>query len=248
MMPPAFMMGKGSVMLKKFIFLLFIVCAGMAPLRAYANESVQKPSKESLLAAWEKSLKESPYTIKLEPTGEKNVYDFETSIFPYKGKLKVLNLLIDKNVDIFDDYYSSDTYKGVVETELPDISDKLAKNLYHSYTTWNRNNTFNYDSDTSKWYSHDDWMADQKRKKASDSASGGMCTQSSSDSKQRLANSDLLLILVPLLMLLGSRVWTYVFTGPDLRRRQETLQNKYIEIFESILKTQNEILVELKKK
>lgn len=167
------------VVVTLFAALLSLGVIAVSP--ALAEEAaVVKPSKESLLAAWEKVQKENPYTVTFEKTKEEGVYNFETTIFPYKGKIKVLNLLIDKKpARYYDDYrdYGFDDpeedYKGIVELELEGVDEKFRGKFSYSYETWDRDNALHYNAKSSAWYTPVQWAEYREALKASNSSEGG---------------------------------------------------------------------------
>jgi hypothetical protein len=150
---------KGAIAAFVFVFALFL--APVSPVKAGAPAA--KPSKESLLAAWEQVQKDSPYTVRFEKTAEKNVYDFETTIFPYSGKIRVENLLIETDPAYFYEFRSygdempNGDYIGIVELELDGIDEKFTRRFSHSYPTWVRDNSLYYHAETKKWYTAEQW-------------------------------------------------------------------------------------------
>ena len=142
--------------------ILLSFCVLSAPV--IAQGEAEKPSKESLLAAWEQMQKDDPYTVAFENTKEQEIYNFETTIFPFKGKIKVLNELIEKKPG----YYYGDfreyneklpdgDYIGIIEVELLGVEKEFAGKYRYSYATWERANALYYHADTKKWYTSEQW-------------------------------------------------------------------------------------------
>lgn len=151
--------------------ILLSFCVLSAPVLAETNDS--KPSKESLLAAWEQMQKDDSYTVAFEKTKEQGIYNFETTIFPFKGKLKVLNELIEKNpAYYYGDFRDYDKklpdgdYIGIVEVELLGVAKEFAGKFRYSYETWERGNALYYHADAKKWYTHREWVAYKESMKA----------------------------------------------------------------------------------
>ncbi len=156
--------------------ILLSFCVLAAPAMAETNDS--KPSKESLLAAWEQMQKDNPYTVAFEKTAEKSIYDFETTIFPFKGKLKVLNTLIEEDpAYYYGDFSKYDTvlpdgdYIGLVEVELPEADKEFAAKYRYSYATWEQGNALYYHADSKKWYTAEEWALYKKEFKSAKAVS-----------------------------------------------------------------------------
>ncbi|MFH1158451.1 MAG: hypothetical protein V1721_06170 [Pseudomonadota bacterium] len=230
---------------------LAFLCFVLAAPCAFAQNS-QKPTKESLLLIWEKAQKESPYTVKLEKTSEQGVYDYETTIFPFKGKLKVLNLLIDKNPSNFYDYYDDSgndaDYVGIVEVKLLDVPKEFAWGYTYSYPTWEEGNRFHYDAASGKWYTLETWHALEKASaKAQTQQANARCSQQSS--KQPFQWRSFLASWWPLFLLVG--FWIWVWKSPSLKKfskKQKEQQERAMQIAEENLVTNREILEVLKRK
>ncbi len=123
---------------------------------APAAFAATKPSKESLMAAWEQAQKTNENTRTFEKTSDKSVYAYETTYFPYKGRLKVINALVDN----YDGYESSgELYQGIIETELPDAAQDIKTKYAYSYAAWQQGNRFYYDENTASWFPVNQWAA-----------------------------------------------------------------------------------------
>ncbi|MCB1783607.1 MAG: hypothetical protein KDI13_06385 [Alphaproteobacteria bacterium] len=150
-------------MIKKLLCLLLLCITLTSAGQAFAAEEAPAPdSKEAFLAAWESHQKSLPTTVIFQKTDEPGVYDFETTLFPYKGKLRLMNILISKDIDYYDDYDlndESDT-KGVAEVELTGLPDKEFQEKYpYSNELW-KNNQFLFfmkDADGGRWLSAKEW-------------------------------------------------------------------------------------------
>lgn len=199
--------------------ILLSFCVLAAPV--VAETVTKKPSKESLLEVWEQDLKKNEYTVKLEKSAEQGVYDYETTIFPYSGKLKVLNVFIDEaglyNYD--EDEDGTANFTGTVEIDLTGFDKNLEERLQRSYGEWKRGNTLYYHEGTQKWYSLDDWAVYRKNAKAAakDSASVKpvVTNLTIKDMLRKLTYGDVfnLLLWVFLFFLIGWMVWMATKTG-----------------------------------
>jgi hypothetical protein len=116
----------------------------------------KKVVKESLLSYWENNLAKDPGTRLFQKTRVAGVYDIDTTVLPYKGRVKVLNVFVDvyKPVGIYDKQIA---YGGVVETELMDAPSNLAENQPFSFKKWQQLSWFDYDTKTSEWFPFNDW-------------------------------------------------------------------------------------------
>tara|TARA_B100001093_G_C26584914_1_gene908930 strand:+ start:138 stop:836 length:699 start_codon:yes stop_codon:yes gene_type:complete len=135
-------------------FLLFLICS----FPTWAEEDPDLKAK--FLSAWEAHQKSLPTTVALEKTDEPNIYNFETALFPYRGKLQVNNILISRDLDYYYDYNLGAEYalKGVAETELLDISsDDLYRKYPQSQQLWAKEQYLFWDDSQKKWLSADEW-------------------------------------------------------------------------------------------
>lgn len=139
-------------------FLVLIVCFTVtAP--AKAGDQVAAPTKESLIAAWEEVQKGQETTVVFEKTGEPGIYNFETTLFPYKGKLKILNAIISKDIEYYYNYDIQDdaSLTGFVEVELSDAPDKFFEKYPVSTNVWRMQNYLFFINDTNQWMSKEQW-------------------------------------------------------------------------------------------
>ncbi|PCK00320.1 MAG: hypothetical protein COA45_00625 [Zetaproteobacteria bacterium] len=143
------------------LFLGVIICIFAGALfissPSYADEKHAPISKESFLKAWKAHQKNLPTTVTFEKTDEPNTYIYETTLFPYKGKLKILNVVVDKALDYYYDYDldSEDMLKGLVEIEFTDLPEKFYKRHSYSLNLWERQNYLFYVDN--RWMSIDQW-------------------------------------------------------------------------------------------
>lgn len=227
-----------------FVFLSF-ACVSVS----FADAPDKKPSKESLLAAWEQVQKDSPYTVKFEKTPDKGVYTFETTLFPYKGKVQVLNLLVDKHPGEYyeyDDEDAPDHYVGVVEVSLDGLAKDFREKYYQSYETWARDNRLYYDVEASKWFTPIDWAVHKKELRAAKSTSGSCYQSAQASPSQKLF--QVLLSWGPMIFFLVVWIWICVFSARKLRKKQEAIQAKFLQLSEDSLAVNREILEALKRK
>lgn len=207
----------------------------------FAVDIKAEPSKESLLLAWETVQKENPATVKFEKIGT-GVYDFETTIFPYKGKLRVVNLLINKKpsayYDDLQDYRfdeAEEDLTGIVELTLDGVDEKFQEKFRVSYKTWDRDNALHYNAATQTWYAPAKWADVRDALKTPTSAP---VAKTPKDEKPTFFG--VFLSWVPMILLIA--VWLFLCRG------QKAVQNRAIQLCEQTLVVQKEILEVLKKK
>ncbi|MEZ0262641.1 MAG: hypothetical protein ACAH80_16670 [Alphaproteobacteria bacterium] len=203
----------------------------VAPVFAATEDPAAKPSKESLLAAWEQAIKASAYTVKFEKVKE-NVYDYETTIFPFKGELTLLNLYISDRSD----YYGSevgDSYYGTAEVVLAGVDRDFKDKYETSYNAWDSENVLTYGDRTKKWYSSADWEEYKSAVKAE--AKKSAC--SSSENAQQESGPTLFGVLLswfPMLLLIG--VW--VFFARSMRKGVTNVNDVHKKSLEWMDKTE----------
>jgi len=121
----------------------------------FAYSSVfAKPTEEGLLEAWKNLQKNDPKTIVFEKAGE-NLYRFKTEKFPFDGKLKVLNLVIDDRMSDLEYGY----IMGIVEVELVDLPEDFVNKHPYSYSMWAQDNTLYFDGESDRWLNGKEWNA-----------------------------------------------------------------------------------------
>ncbi len=129
----------------------------------YAQEHHAKTDsdiKTSFISAWEKHQRSLPTTVTLEKTDKPNIYNYETTLFPYKGKLILNNVVISKDLNYYYDYdlILTDVVKGAAEIELAELtSDEFYEKYPHSRPLWEKENFLLYDEISNKWLSPKEW-------------------------------------------------------------------------------------------
>jgi hypothetical protein len=197
-----------------------LVCALLHLAPALAQEA---PTKDSLRTMWEATQKSDPHTKLFRKTQEKDVYDFETDLFPYKGRLKVMNLLVDQHPGYYYEYDdgSGEGYKGVIEVKLLDAPKEFRGDYAQSYETWDRLNYFHYDADTASWVTRDAWSAvTRARAKAAPVCPAASATSRLWSLIEQLAGAAVVLFLTLVVVILATRT---------ARRRQKDYLQKYDE-------------------
>jgi hypothetical protein len=123
---------------------------------AYPALAQSTPSRDGLVAFWEQQVKKDPNVVTFEKTKQDGVYNFETKLFPYKGRLKIYNAAITNDSG---GEYMERISTGIVETglidALPDFYQKYAK----SYELWERGGYFYYDQKQGAWFSPAEWTS-----------------------------------------------------------------------------------------
>lgn len=124
---------------------------------SYAETEHAPTSKESFLKAWKAHQKNLPTTVTFEKTDEPDTYIYETTLFPYKGKMKIANVVVDKNISYYYDYdfVSDGILKGVVEVTFPDMPEKFFKTHHQSADIWQRQHYLFFVNN--RWMSPDQW-------------------------------------------------------------------------------------------
>jgi hypothetical protein len=112
-------------------------------------------AKNALLPYWEKTIREDPQTKLFEKTAEPGIYRIQTSVLPYDGRVKVLNVVVDHYQPV-GNYDEQVAYGGVIETELMDAPKNIAVNQPFSFKNWQHLGWFSYDTATG-WFPFNDW-------------------------------------------------------------------------------------------
>lgn len=234
--------------------ILLSFCVLSAPV--IAQGEAEKPSKESLLAAWEKMQKDDPYTVAFEKTKEQGIYNFETTIFPFKGKVKVVNELIEKNpAYYYGDFRDYDKklpdgdYIGIVEVELLGVAKEFAGKFRYSYETWERGNALYYHADAKKWYTHTEWVAYKESIKAAVQDKSDSKPEENKQQDNKPTFLGVLISWLPMIILVGFYVY---FLRKSLYSKVMNRQIPYMDTSEAhMAKTEKllqEILTTLKNK
>jgi hypothetical protein len=118
------------------LFVAILVVAVSVP-----SAAAQKPSKESLIAAWEEIQKADPETKVFEKISNGR-YRFKTERFPYDGELVILNTVIspwwsDKDKEDFQGSLEVD-FLGMPKEMQEKLSVSLWKWKNETNTLWNR--------------------------------------------------------------------------------------------------------------
>jgi hypothetical protein len=143
--------------------LFFVIAFSTSVSAAPPQKEILLPTRDMLVQHWEEAVRASEYTQIFEPTEEAGVYDFETTFFPYKGKLRLLNAVI-----VLDgDSYYDDVYEGIIELELPDADDDFRKKYASSYYAWQEQNRYYFDAQNGVWFPAGTWskyLSDREEK------------------------------------------------------------------------------------
>ncbi|MCK5519128.1 MAG: hypothetical protein KAI61_06920 [Alphaproteobacteria bacterium] len=126
------------------------------PVFAEGKEGTAVAKKETLVAFWEEQVRNDSNTKQFEKTKEDGVYNFETSFFPYKGRLKLLNAAVSQ----MNGTYQIDT-AGIIEVELLDAPQDFYKKHARSYRawskTWSESGYYYYDQKQDVWFLPSEW-------------------------------------------------------------------------------------------
>lgn len=205
-----------------------------------------KPSKASLLTAWENAQRENPYTVTFEKTDEEGLYDFETTIFPYKGKIRVLNLLIHQNPAYYHSpYYNyrvddpEEDYTGIVEVELDGLEDDFRSKYPYSYGTWNTDNALHFNVESAMWYTPKEWYEYQKSRAPKTAASD------SQQQKEKPTFLKVFLSWLPMLLFIGLWVWIMIRSGSFKYKTVMERQLPFLDRSEAHMKRSEELLEEI---
>lgn len=143
----------------RFLMLtMFIMCFSMIMCSDVSAQD--KTAKAEYIAAWETYQKSLSTTVTLEKTDSPNIYDYETTLFPYKGKLEILNVVISKDIYYYGDYdLNLDTaLKGVVEAKFTNLKKEGIYEAYpYSAKIWHEQNFLFFNEDAGKWLSVEQW-------------------------------------------------------------------------------------------
>jgi hypothetical protein len=108
-----------------------------------------QPTKESLIAAWERVQSTDPHTKAFQKTSEGH-YRFQTDWFPYNGELVVLNAVVAPLAEGLDEDWAK-MPTGTVEVDLPGLTQEQREKLSSGIEYWGRTNTLHYDPKTQRW-------------------------------------------------------------------------------------------------
>lgn len=127
------------------------------------EKQTAQATKESFLKAWETNIKNLPTTVTFEKTEKPNIYNYETTLFPYKGELQLNNIIIDRNLGYYYDYDLGveNAIKGAAEITLLNLSnDDLYKKYPLSQQIWAKGNFLFFDDAAGRWLNAQQWQAD----------------------------------------------------------------------------------------
>lgn len=120
---------------------------------AFSALAAGAPSKEILISFWEAQQKAGVETVVFEKTDAAGIYNFETTFFPYKGRLKLLNAAVSK---LSGSYYSN-IYNGIIEVSLLDAPKDFMEKYAMSYAAWREQSRYYYDTKKAIWFPAGDW-------------------------------------------------------------------------------------------
>lgn len=133
----------------RYFIALAVVLFGLGVTPAFAEKAaLLGPTRQGLVAIWEDTLKANPQVKTFEKTKEEGVYNFETTFFPYKGRLKLLNAAITP----YEEGYYDGLSTGIIEIELMDAPESFFKKYAASYGAWTRQNYFYHDKVGGVWF------------------------------------------------------------------------------------------------
>lgn len=231
------------------MFFMFFVCIGGA---IHAEDAAPKnDSKEAFIKAWEDNIKAMPTTVIFEKTAVKDVYNFETTLFPYKGKLKLLNVFIDTYMGYYYDYDDDTEYalKGVAEITLDQSSEELDKKYPQSYHALSKNMFLFFEPETKRWMNSNDFKTFKKEQEDKKPKETPTCTPTKMEKKEPLIGEyGALAIMVAFFLFIGFLAFknskNQNETNFDLKEAVVT-EKKAVELMEESIclqKEQTEIL------
>lgn len=119
-----------------------------------AAAAAQSDRHEALLSAWERVIQSDPATARFEKI-EPRRYRFRSTLFPFDGEVRVLNVLID------DTFAASDTsfQPGSIEVEFVGLPDATRQKYALSIAHWQKNSFLYFDQSSAKWLSTREFAA-----------------------------------------------------------------------------------------
>jgi hypothetical protein len=161
--------------MKHFIALAVVVLSFIAMPALAEKVALLDPTRDGLVAIWEDTVKSNPQVKTFEKTKEEGVYNFETTFFPYKGRLKLLNAAITP----YEEGYYEGLSTGIIEVELMDAPESFFKKYAASYGAWTRQNYFYHDRTGGVWFpasKFSDWSKEYyKRENPAAAAPAASC-------------------------------------------------------------------------
>jgi hypothetical protein len=144
--------------LHRFTHLTFLCCAILILCLNSVQAQSKAVDKNALISIWEKGLAANPTTHTLKKIDDTPQYDFETSMFPYKGRIKVLNVVVSSSPELYDfrgsDYdtlYNMVTQQAFIEVKLLDAPEKFFADMSQSYSAWQKANALYFIAKENKW-------------------------------------------------------------------------------------------------
>jgi hypothetical protein len=223
--------------MKYAVTVLALLCLFFAaPAAAQKAAATSGPDKAGLIRYWEETMKADPHVSRFEKTKEKDVYNFATDFFPYKGRLRLLNAAITSGGEGYLDFYT-----GIIEVELPDAKEDFFKKYFASYGAWMRQNYFYYSPQKDVWFPASEWDRYSQELYNSTAASSAARTSCPLSSWSRYSRSVFTLIaligLVGLLLVFAKkqnkRIW-------DNHAKALEEQQRGLKMVEESLKIQAE--------
>lgn len=221
----------------RFSILTFIFCVLTASL-SYAENTQPKYSNAALLKAWEDNQRSQPTTVRFEKTNDANIYNFETTLFPYKGKVVVHNVLVHKDIEYYGNYDASEAAEitGIIEAELIDAPDRFKKTLYESISVWRDQNKMLFFDETQSWMTASQWEKWKEQQGAVEKDGKGANSKTSPDR----CFLCMLIFLIPVLIFL---VFLYFLRRNTNKYRQS--HNEKLDQTIKLQKEQTELLKEM---
>ena len=212
---------------------IMLFCIVGAPTLAAENEDA--PTKESFIAAWEVQQRKLPTTLLLEKKAD-NVYLYETTIFPFKGEIRILNVVIDKEIRYYADYDLNyeDIVRGVLEYELVGLSrEDMHKKYPHSSSLWDSHNYLFFSNETKRWLSPKEMgeVVDlrEERKEREENEAKTQCPVPEKEEQKKPSLLAIILQFLPLIIIFGLWVIFYRWQKPTLDKYEEFYKQTLIK-------------------
>ncbi|MBI1301025.1 MAG: hypothetical protein GC137_05110 [Alphaproteobacteria bacterium] len=160
-------------------FLALLLCTFLFAGAALADD-YQAELKKSFLNKWEEQQLSLPYVTHFEKIAE-GLYEYNITLFPYSGQLRVSNIVISPHLQYYLNYNLEDyaILKGAVEVELLGLDrEKIAQQYPLSFDLWRRDQYLFQFEENGPWLSEHEWEATYK-----DNYEEESCGTSEADSK-----------------------------------------------------------------
>jgi hypothetical protein len=230
---------------------LAVVFIGLMAAPAFAAEqekvAILQPTKERLIVFWEDTIKADPQVKTFEKTKEKGVYNFETTFFPYKGRLKLLNAAISP----YEEGYYEGLSTGIIEIELLDADESFFKKYAASYSSWTRQNYFYHDERGGVWFpakDFTDWSKEYYKRENPAAAAGTPSCMTGWWAR----NSNTIIYIVFLIALIAfvvvlakkqnKKIWDNHSKALSEQQRGLSIAERSIAMTEESLKNQQEMI------